>query len=385
MALSRKYRAHQSSLCSFLYLSSAQIISFLSSVLRVIVSDPLLVLDLLLWKMEPCLFPSLDYAIATHPSKTQALRFSLCHQRKKLHVLQQAIEPLNMYELLWALVLRLYTGNETVAFRAQIKMSHGDFWAESAYICSAVMYKSQIVSSVDIRRAHFPSVVDNTPWEAALLLNTKVLYAQSKSQDLSVDKKSREENFPHQDRRVDLSTMAEFDPFAHMPKAQHNGLVAVFEDGLEELILEIHFKSSAFSKEAIFNVGNTCCRVFQSLLANPSQMIGEIQSLSDHDLDQILTWNSGDRPSVESTVHAEISRHVKYRPDAPALHAWDGNLTYQQLDLVSGNLQDYLIDLGMRVGELVPVYFEKSQWAAVAMLSVLKAGNKYHRQSFDVR
>lgn len=353
--------------------------------LRVVVSHLLPVLDFLPWKMEPCLFPSLDYATATHASKTQALRFSLCNDREKLHVLQKAIEPLNLYELLWALVLRLYAGNETVAFCAQINFNHGDDWTELAYICSAVMSKSQIVSSIEIRRAHVPSVVDSTPWEATALLNTKVLYAQPKSLGLSVDKESREQEIPHEDRHERLSTVVGFDPFAHMPRTQHNGLVAVFEGWLGELMLEIHFKSSDFSQEAIINVGNTCCRVFQSLSVNPSQVIGEIQSLSDHDLGQILAWNSGDRLSVESTVHGEISRHVKHRPDAPAVHAWDGNLTYHQLDLVAENLQAYLRDLGIRVGELVPVYFEKSQWAAVAMLSVLKAGNKYHCQSFDAR
>lgn len=152
-----------------------------------------------------------------------------------------------------------------------------------------------------------------------------------------------------------------------------------------KLILEIHFQSSKYTKEAILNVGNTCRTVFQSLLDNPKQIVGEIRSLSGRDLNQILTWNSGIRQSVESTVHGEISRHVKNRPDAPALHAWDGNFTYDQLDLVSGNLQSHMCDLGIQVGELVPVYFEKSQWAAVAMLGILKAGNTHYFRVFDER
>lgn len=275
--------------------------------LRVVVSDSLPVLNLLPWKMESCLFPSLDYATAAHPSKTQALRFSFCDEREKLDLLQKAVEPLNLYELLWALVLRLYTGNDTVAFCAQININQGNSWTESAYICSAVMSKSQMVSSIEIRHANVPSVVDNTSWEATLLLNTKVLYAQPKSLGLSVDKKPRDQEILHEDGYVRLSAVVGLDPFAQMPRARHNGLVAVFQDWLGELMLEIHFKSSEFSKEAIFNVGNTCCRVFQSLLLNPSQVIGEIQSLSDHDLDQILAWNSGDRLSVESTVTGKLA------------------------------------------------------------------------------
>lgn len=301
--------------------------------LRVVVSWLAARSRLLPWTMEPCLFRSLDYAIASHPGKTQALRFSLCDEQEKLDALQKAIEPLNLYELLWALVLRLYTGNETVAFGAQINIQHGDSWTESVDICSAVMFKTQIASSIEIRRTHVPFVVDNAPWEGTLPLNTKVLYAQPKLLGVSVDTKSRQQEILHEDRQMRLLTVVDFDPFAHMPRGHHNGLVAVFEDWMGELMLEIHFKSSDFSNEAVFNVGNTCCRVFQSLLLNPSQVISEIQSLSDHDLEQILAWNSGDRLSVESTIHKEIGRHIQNCPDAPAIHAWDGNLTYYQLDL----------------------------------------------------
>ena len=164
-----------------------------------------------------------------------------------------------------------------------------------------------------------------------------------------------------------------------------NGLVAVFSKWLGKLVLEIHFERCSYTKEAILNVGNTCRTVFQSLLVNPMQKIGEIRSLSDRDLDQIAAWNGGSRQGLESTVHGEISWHVKSRPDAPALHAWDGNLTYDQLDNVSEVLKSQLCDLGVRVGELIPVYFEKSLWAAVAMLGVLKAGNEYQHRGFDGR
>lgn len=335
--------------------------------------------------MEPCLFPTLDYATTAHPGKTQALTFSLCDESAKVDALQRAIGPLNLYELLWALVLRLYTGNETVAFRAHSNSSNGKAHTQSDYICSAVISKSQMVSSVELRHAHVSSVVDSTPCEATHVLNTNVLYVQPKPLELSVDKESTGRGILMEHGNVRLSTSADIQPCAELPRAYHDGLAAVFNDWLGKLVLEIHFKSSNYTKEAILNVGNTCRTVFQSLLGNPKQKIGEIPSLSGRDLDHIVAWNSGIRQSVESTIHGEISQHVKNRPDAPALHAWDGNLTYDQLDLVSGNLTSHMCDLGIRVGELVPVYFEKSQWAAVAMLGILKAGNKYHCRISDER
>lgn len=325
--------------------------------------------------MEHCLFPTLDYAPTARPGRSKVLTFSLCDGRAKVDTLQKAIGPLNLHELLWALMLRLYTGNETVAFRTQSNSSKGKPQKQWDYISAAVISKSQTVPSVVFRHAHVSPVVDSTLYEATPLLNTKVLYAQPRP-DPCVDKKSKKRRILDDHAHVTLPTSTDIQPLAKVPRASYGGLVAVFNDReKEEYALQIHFQSSNYTKKAILNVGNTCRTIFQSLLENPNQTIGEIRSLSGRDLDQILAWNSGVRHSVESTVHGEISRHVKDRPDAPALHAWDGKLTYDQLDLVSGNVQAHLCDLGIRIGELVPVYFEKSQWAAVAMLGILKAGN----------
>ncbi|KAL9583702.1 MAG: hypothetical protein Q9203_004970, partial [Teloschistes exilis] len=132
--------------------------------------------------------------------------------------------------------------------------------------------------------------------------------------------------------------------------------------------MHIRFNTTLYTERAVLNVGRTCHKIFQELLNDSNQLVGKIRSLSDDDLDHILAWNSGDLASLDSTLHGEISKHVKDRPDAPALHAWDGSLTYHELDTVASNLQGHLCNLGPRIGEMVPVYFEKSLWAAVAML-----------------
>ncbi|MCJ1364193.1 hypothetical protein MMC16_003302 [Acarospora aff. strigata] len=58
-----------------------------------------------------------------------------------------------------------------------------------------------------------------------------------------------------------------------------------------------------------------------------------------------------------------------------AICSWDGGLSYSQLDDLSSRLAFHLAgyeDIGPNC--LVPVCFEKSKWAVVAMLAVLKAG-----------
>ncbi|THC87382.1 hypothetical protein EYZ11_013173 [Aspergillus tanneri] len=65
---------------------------------------------------------------------------------------------------------------------------------------------------------------------------------------------------------------------------------------------------------------------------------------------------------------------TRQQPDAPAVCAWDGELTYKELDELSTRLAHHLVGLGVGPETIVPLCFEKSMWMPVAMLGVMKAG-----------
>ncbi|TID01454.1 Nonribosomal peptide synthetase 12 [Colletotrichum higginsianum] len=62
--------------------------------------------------------------------------------------------------------------------------------------------------------------------------------------------------------------------------------------------------------------------------------------------------------------------------DAPAVHAWDGLLTYAELRRVCHGVAAQLVSRGVRPGDTVPVCFDKSLWYVVAVLGVLLSGAK---------
>lgn len=90
-------------------------------------------------------------------------------------------------------------------------------------------------------------------------------------------------------------------------------------------------------------------------------------------LDQIWTWNNSVPVPTEMCVHDLVAQRVQDNPSAPAVCAWDGQLTYGELDDLSGSLAKRLVTLGVR-GCFIPLYFEKSMWMPVAALAVMKAG-----------
>ncbi|PHH90935.1 hypothetical protein CDD83_2187 [Cordyceps sp. RAO-2017] len=95
---------------------------------------------------------------------------------------------------------------------------------------------------------------------------------------------------------------------------------------------------------------------------------------SQKDLNDIWAWNAILPDPVEGCIHDSILQHAKGKPEAPAIHAWDGILNYRQLDELSSKLAVHLIKKGVGSGTIVPLCFEKSMWMPVAALAVMRAG-----------
>ncbi|KAF5844163.1 hypothetical protein GGP41_002268 [Bipolaris sorokiniana] len=102
--------------------------------------------------------------------------------------------------------------------------------------------------------------------------------------------------------------------------------------------------------------------------------VAEINVLSPKDREQLWVRNGTVPPAVERCVHDLFAEQARAQPNAPAIYAWDGELTYGELDELSSRLADYLVSLDLEVEGFVPFCFEKSLWTVVAMLAVLKAG-----------
>ncbi|KFY99001.1 hypothetical protein V500_01494 [Pseudogymnoascus sp. VKM F-4518 (FW-2643)] len=99
-----------------------------------------------------------------------------------------------------------------------------------------------------------------------------------------------------------------------------------------------------------------------------------VHRISQQDLHDIWTWNATVPEAVDACVHDLISERTEQQPDAPAICAWDGELTYRELDELSTRLAHQLVSLGVGPNVIVPLCFEKSMWTPVAMLAVMKAG-----------
>ncbi|KAI0508575.1 hypothetical protein F5B22DRAFT_392567 [Xylaria bambusicola] len=105
--------------------------------------------------------------------------------------------------------------------------------------------------------------------------------------------------------------------------------------------------------------------------------ISDMEFCSPADWTQVLKLNSDVHERTDSCIHDLVTRSAMQHPTKRALEAWDGNVTYEELECLSDQLAQKLSQLGVGSESFVPLCFEKSKWAIVAMLGILKAGGAF--------
>ena len=139
----------------------------------------------------------------------------------------------------------------------------------------------------------------------------------------------------------------------------------------------IKYWSCVLTERQAEAVAQAFCRTLQFILNNSSSTYEALGWLSESDQTTVGLWNEGSPATMNNCLHDMFSEQVKARPGATAICSWDGELKYSELDELSDQLGGQLIKLGVERGSLVPLCFEKSIWAVVAILAVLKAGGSY--------
>ncbi|KAL4886894.1 putative nonribosomal peptide synthase [Aspergillus karnatakaensis] len=98
--------------------------------------------------------------------------------------------------------------------------------------------------------------------------------------------------------------------------------------------------------------------------------------ISDHDsdLETIWNWNAVVPIGIEGCVHELIADIAAKQPEALAVSAWDGELTYAELDSLAARVAFCILDQNIPAQSNLPLLFSKSKWTCVAMLGIIKAG-----------
>ncbi|KAL4901150.1 hypothetical protein BDW74DRAFT_182005 [Aspergillus multicolor] len=141
--------------------------------------------------------------------------------------------------------------------------------------------------------------------------------------------------------------------------------------GLEVMIDYWH---SRIGQRTVESVAQSFRQAFLNLVQQRDAVLGESDIITPQEIDQLRQWTKDIPPKVNYRIHDKVYEQRLHQPDAWAVQGWDGDLTYQQLDDTANKLASYLVSLGVQPETKIPICFDKSKWAVISQLAILKAG-----------
>jgi amino acid adenylation domain-containing protein len=142
--------------------------------------------------------------------------------------------------------------------------------------------------------------------------------------------------------------------------------------------LELTYRSTCMDDFQAKTLTEALSKALQSIIAGPESLLSDLDLITDTEKQQIWNWNQNLPDIVERCIHDVFAENAKLQPDSPAICAWDGTLTYTELDQLSTSLAAQ-IQQKYRISpeDIVLLCFEKSMWTIVAMVAVSKAGGVF--------
>ena len=144
-----------------------------------------------------------------------------------------------------------------------------------------------------------------------------------------------------------------------------------------EINLNIESQSKSVALGYLESLASTLDKIITQLVVSPHIVLTELDYLSNTQYQWMLTLNDVCLDDTEDCVHHVMYRQVLARPNHEAVTGWDGTFTYKQLWHTAQRLAQTLREKGIGPGDLIPLCFEKSVYAVVAMVAVMQAGAGY--------
>ncbi|KAG9708223.1 nonribosomal peptide synthase SidD, partial [Aureobasidium melanogenum] len=157
------------------------------------------------------------------------------------------------------------------------------------------------------------------------------------------------------------------------------------EESMGTLHLSVRFLDENINIQPAFRgkdiLDNEVTRYIRSLadtiklcILKPEITIEDSLRPTPSDLDEIWRYNNELPPTYDFCMHEMVSERAQQFPNKVAVDSWDGTSTFGQIDQYSTSMAHALIAEGVRPHDIVPLCFEKSRWAMVAVLATMKAG-----------
>ncbi|KAK8098711.1 uncharacterized protein PG998_011952 [Apiospora kogelbergensis] len=150
-------------------------------------------------------------------------------------------------------------------------------------------------------------------------------------------------------------------------------LICTLSPGI--VAVQATFDETVVPQQQMSRVLNQFEHMLQTLIRSPKEtVVGKLPCVGVHDRREVLEWNRTVLDVPQHCLHELLKMQAFERPDQVAVSAHDGSLTFEELHELSDRLAYELRGRGVLTEVPVALLFEKSLWAVVAQIGILKAG-----------
>jgi amino acid adenylation domain-containing protein len=176
---------------------------------------------------------------------------------------------------------------------------------------------------------------------------------------------------------IDLPGLT-FSPGAFELAATRFDLEVFFTGFAGGLSVQLTYGTDLFDATTIARLESHLDALLSAVLADPSRRLSELTILSAPERHQLLLdWNDTAAELPGEDVAALFVEQARRRPDAVAVSAEEGELTYAELDRRSSRLARRLAAAGVGPEVRVALLAQRSPAMIVGLLGILKAGGAY--------
>ncbi|MFI6067035.1 amino acid adenylation domain-containing protein [Micromonospora sp. NPDC051227] len=151
--------------------------------------------------------------------------------------------------------------------------------------------------------------------------------------------------------------------------------VADYPTGLQ---VELGYRTDLFDADSIERMGGHLTRLLRAAVDRPELRIKELPLLGPDERTELVTQRNGpERPVVRKCLHELFVDQACRTPEITAIQWGERRFTYAELNSRSDLLARHLWALGVRRGDRVGIYLDRSAELVVSILAVMKAGAAY--------
>jgi len=156
-------------------------------------------------------------------------------------------------------------------------------------------------------------------------------------------------------------------------------LTLTLTDHTEVLEGAIRYNTDLFKEDTIQRMARRFERLITSIVDSPDSSVAQLDMIGPEEIHQMLTeWNDTRADySTALLTHQLFELQAARDPDAIAVSASSGTLTYRELDRQANRLAHFLQEKGIGPERVVGICMDRSPDLILSELAVLKAGGAY--------